>query len=148
MSRLRFLAVALLSTAIVVAAHAQWRQNPTTGSVPQHLPDRSTLYGQSGMGPMIQAMLVNNDQNAKAHRIVIRVETWGVNLVSPDPNAPPRLDQAHIQYHLDNNQPVNTANKTAVFTDVPRGHHVITVLLADNHGNVLGMRDTLKVDIP
>lgn len=45
---------------------------PATGSPPNELADRTQLAGQSGLGPLLIAELVEKEANAKSHRQSLR----------------------------------------------------------------------------
>ncbi len=141
--------VALAFLLVQVPLHAQWKQLPTTGSPPERLPDRTTLVGQSGLGPLLTAKLVDKEKNAKKHRAVIVVETDGVELVDQvAAGHEPKLDQAHLQYRLDKNPVQQSASKSWTFDNLSSGEHEIRVSLASNDGHPIGMSKTLKVKVP
>ena len=129
--------------------HAQWKQLPSTGSPAERLPDRTTLAGQSGLGPLLTAKLVEKEKNAKQHRAVVVVETDGVELVDPKKaGGEPKLDQAHIQYWLDGNSVQNSTSKSWTFDNLSPGEHEIHVSLAANDNHPIGQSRTVKVKIP
>ena len=132
-----------------VQLHGQWKQLPATGSPPERLPDRTTLAGQSGLGPLLTAKLIDKEENAKQRRAVIEVQTDGVQLVDPNVvGREPKLDQVHVQYRLDDNPAQNSASKSWTFENIPPGEHEIHVRLAANDNHPVGMSTTLKVKIP
>lgn len=134
---------------ISALAYSQWKEPPATGSPDNNLPDRTTLSGQSGMGPLLIAKLVDADKNAKNHRAVIQVETDGVFLVDAEAaHHEPKLDEAHLQYRLDNGAIVNSTSKSWTFDHVSKGEHEIWVALASSDGHQLGKGKSLKVRIP
>lgn len=129
-------------------AYAQWKQPPGTGSPPQNLPDRTPLVGQSGMGPFLKASLVNKENNAKNHRAVIEVQTDGVELVSGTSGSDVKLDQAHLQYQLDDGPVQNSTARTWTFDNLKPGKHEIHVSLAANDNHPVGKGATLTVTVP
>lgn len=143
--------LAMLSTMLLVptTGWSQWREPPATGSPSNELPDRTTLAGQSGLGPLLIADLVDKDQNAARHKIVVKVQTDGVKIVDPAAaNHEPRLDEAHIQYQLDGEPPYDTTSKTWTFQNVPSGEHRIKVTLASSDNQQMGKGKLLKIRIP
>jgi hypothetical protein len=132
-----------------VGAFSQWREPPATGSPQNHLPDRTKLVGQSGMGPLLDAKLVDPQQNARMHKAVVHVETDGVEMTDPAAaNHQAQLDQAHLQYRLDAGPVQDTTAKTWTFGHLSSGKHRITVALAGNDNRQLGEAKTLPVKIP
>jgi hypothetical protein len=131
------------------AAYCQWKELPSTGSPENQLPDRTKLVGQSALGPLMKASLVDVEKNAKQHRAMVHVETDGVEIVDPAAvRNEPKLDQAHIQYRLDGGAVQNSTAKTWTFEDLSSGEHRIDVMLASNDNHQLGKAKTLKVRVP
>jgi hypothetical protein len=146
---------ALISLAMLVLAllpargWAQWREPPATGSPANELPDRTTLAGQSGLGPMLNAELIDKDQNAKRHRAVIKAQTDGVQLVDPvSAHHQRRLDEAHLEYQLDGGRVCESTSKTWTFERLTSGEHHIKVTLASSDNHQMGKGKLLKVHIP
>jgi hypothetical protein len=134
---------------IAPKAECQWKQPPSTGSPENHLPDRTKLAGQSGMGPLLTAKLLDKEANAKKHRAVVEVKTDGVKLVDAAlAQNEPKLDEAHIQYSLDDGPPQNTTSTTWSFQGLSRGEHRIRVNLVASDGQKVGEGTTLKVEVP
>jgi hypothetical protein len=130
-------------------AYSQWKEPPATGSPSNQLPDRTTLAGQAGLGPMLIAGLVNPKANAQNHKVVIEVQTDGLKMVDPAAaNHEPRFDEAHIQYRLDNGPIQNTTLKTWTFDHLSPGEHLIRVALATSDDHQLGREKSLKVKVP
>jgi len=144
--RLTTIALMLLVPASI--AHGQWKEPPKTGSPTNTLPDRTTLAGQSGMGPLITAVLVEPEMNASAHRAVVKVETDGVEIVDPAKVKEPKLDEAHIRYQLDAETPVQTTLERWTFDRLASGNHRIKVSLESNDGKQMGEQQTLKIHVP
>jgi hypothetical protein len=144
------MAVAVAVLLVVSAtAYSQWKEPPATGSPENNLPDRTTLVGQSGMGPLLIAKLVDADENAKKHQAVVQVETDGVLLVDPAAaHHEPKLDEAHIQYRLDGGPIDNSTAKYRTFDHLSSGEHRIWIALASSDGHQMGKGKTLKVRIP
>jgi hypothetical protein len=135
--------------ALCATGSSQWREPPATGSPANELPDRTTLAGQTGLGPLLIADLVDKSDNAAHHKIVVKVQTDGVKIVDPTAaNHEPRLDEAHIQYQLDGNTPYDSTSKTWTFDNVPSGEHRIKVRLASSDNQQMGKGKLLKVHIP
>lgn len=131
------------------AAYSQWKELPATGSPENRLPDRTKLVGQSGLGPLMTANLVDVEKNAKQHRAVVHVETDGVEMVDPAAvHNEPKLDEAHIQYRLDQGSIQNSTSKNWTFENLSSGEHRIDVVLASNDNHELGKAKTLKVRVP
>ena len=126
----------------------QWKEPPATGSPENTLPDRTTLVGQSGLGPMISATLVEAAANAKTHKAVVDVQTDGVSLVDPATHRQPKLDEAHLTYQLDDHDPISSTSLTCTFTDLRPGEHRIRVSLVSNDNNPMGKEQVLKVRVP
>lgn len=145
---LRMSCPVLLSFLLLPCAFAQWKELPKTGSPTERLPDRTTLVGQAGLGPLMTAKLVDEHHNAKQKRAVVEVQTAGVELVPPSANLPPKLYYAYIQYRLDNGQAINTASERWVFDNLSPGEHRIQVTLAAMDNKPMGKQTTLKVRIP
>lgn len=132
-----------------VPVYGQWKELPATGSPSTRLPDRTTLAGQAGLGPLLTATLVNPKANAQNHKAVIKVQTDGLKIVDPAKvNQEPRLDEGHIQYRLDNGPVQNTTLNTWTFEHLSRGEHLIRVALASNDGHQFGSGKWLKVNVP
>lgn len=130
-------------------ACCQWKELPSTGSPQNELPDRTTLSGQSGMGPRLTAELIHKESNAKRHKAVVQVQTDGVELVSPAAaNGQPKLDEAHLQYRLDNGPVQHTTSKTWSFENLSPGEHIIHITLVGNDNQPLGKAKTLVVKAP
>lgn len=130
-------------------ASCQWKELPSTGSPQNQLPDRTTLVGQSGMGPLLRAELLDKESNAKQHKAVIKVQTDGVEIVEPSgAHAEPKLDEAHLQYQLDAGPVQQTTSKTWSFENLPKGEHIIHINLVGNDDRPLGETKTLTVNIP
>jgi hypothetical protein len=134
--------------AACLAANAQWKEPPATGSPVNRLPDRTTLAGQAGMGPLLIAKLVQPQLNASNHRAVIEVQTDGFKIVNPAVEREPRIDEGHIQYRLDNGAIQNTTSKTWRFEHLSPGWHVVRVALATSDNHQLGREKRLKVNVP
>jgi hypothetical protein len=130
-------------------AHGQWKEPPATGSPENTLADRTTLAGQSGLGPLLIAKLVDTDANSRKHRIVVQVETDGVRIVdAAAANHEPKLDEAHIEYRLDSDAPVESTSKTWTAQDIPSGEHRIRVALVSSDNHQMGKEKVLKVHVP
>ena len=144
------LPLALIITMLApVAGWPQWREPPATGSPANELPDRTTLAGQSGLGPVLIAEFVDKDLNAKKHKAEIKVKTDGVQIVNPaSAHYEPRLDEAHIRYQLDDGHIYDSTSKTWTFENLPSGEHHIKVTLASSDNQQRGKGKLLKVDIP
>jgi len=144
----------LISVTLVIfcifpsAAVCQWKEPPATGSPENTLPDRTTLVGQSGLGPMIAATLVDPAANAKMHKAVVDVQTDGVSLVDPSTHNQPKLDEAHLSYELDDHDPISSTSLTWTFTDLRTGEHRIRVSLMSNDNHPMGKEQLLKVRVP
>lgn len=148
--RVGLLSIALLAVSLwPQAGHCQWRELPSTGSPQNQLPDRTTLTGQSGMGALLTAELLDEESNAKQHKAVIKVNTDGVRMVNAAADhSPPKLDEAHLQYQLDDQPVQNTTSKTWSFENLSRGEHIIHVKLVGNDNKPLAKTATLRVKIP
>lgn len=147
-ARLNFCAIRLL-LCVCLPAYSQWKELPATGSPPNRLQDRTILAGQTGLGPLLIAKLVNQEENARHHRAIIEVQTDGLKMVdSAAVNHEPRSDEAHIQYRLDNDSIENTTSKTWTFDNLSPGEHLIRVALASNDNHQLGKEKALKVHVP
>ncbi|MFB3916608.1 MAG: hypothetical protein ACE14M_07760 [Terriglobales bacterium] len=112
------------------------------------LPDRTTLVGQAGLGPLITAKLVDEHRNAKQRRAAVEVQTAGVELVTPGAKLPPKLYYAHIRYRLDDGPVISTTSKRWVFENLAPGEHRIQAALAATDNKPMGKPATLKVHIP
>jgi hypothetical protein len=146
--RLSFCAISLLLGACLPAL-AQWKELPSTGSPSNRVPDRTTLAGQAGLGPLLIVKLVDPKSNARSHKAVIEVQTDGLKLVDPAAaNHEPKIDEAHIQYRLDNEPIQDTTSKTWTFENIPSGEHVIRVALATSDHHQLGEEKSLRVKVP
>jgi hypothetical protein len=141
--------VLLFSLAVLASpGDCQWKEPPTTGSPEQTLPDRTTLVGQSGLGPLVRAAVINEHSNAKNHIAEVEVQTDGVQLVEPSAAAhSAKLDEAHIQYRLDDGPSQNTTSTRLRFENLPRGTHLIRIALAGNDNHPIGKTTTLKIKI-
>ena len=134
-----------------LSAFAQWTWNdkkPRTGSPQGTLVDRTNMAGMSGMEPSLEVALLNKDQNADQKKAAVKVETWGVNMIPPDSNRPPRLTEAYILYRMDDQPVVRSDKKEHTFTDLKPGWHSITVQLAASNGEPIWARMILNVHIP
>jgi|SRR5581483_106813 len=136
----------MLGGVLLQNAYAQWKEPPSTGSPTNELEDRTNLAGQSGLGPLLKATLVDFERNAKSHKAVVEVQTDGVRMVDPaSVNHEPKLDEAHLQYRLDNGEIQNSTSKTWTFDNLSRGEHRIEVALASNDNHPIGKPKTLKL---
>jgi hypothetical protein len=134
---------------ICLSAFAQWKEPPATGSPSSELPDRTTLAGQAGLGPLLVASLVNPDMNARNHKAVIEVQTDGLKIVDPAAvNDEPSVDEGHIEYRLDNGPIENTTSKTWSFEHLSAGEHLIRVALVTSDNHQIGKESKLRVKIP
>ncbi len=140
-------AVVILFCACMPAA-AQWKEPPATGSPANELPDRTTLAGQAGMGPLLEAKLVDAEGNARNHKAVVDVQTDGVNIVDPSDKHQPKIDEVHIQYRLDNEPVQNTSAKSWTFDHLSSGNHLVRVALATSDDRQLGKERSLRVKVP
>lgn len=130
-------------------AYGQWKELPATGSPSNRLPDRTTLAGQASLGPLLIVRLVDQEANAKNHRVVIEVETDGLKMMdAAAAHHEPKVDEAHIQYRLDDGPIQNSTSKTWTFKHLSPGEHIIRVALATSDNHQLGTVKTLKVNVP
>ena len=98
---------------------------------------------------MLIVKLLDPRANSHDHKAVIEVETDGLKLVDPAAtNHEPRLDEAHIQYRLDNGAIQSTTSKTWTFEHLSTGEHLIRVALATSDGHQMGREKSLKVKVP
>ncbi len=148
--KLRVFSILLFAGAwLCPQAYGQWKESPTTGSPTNRLPDRTTLAGQAGAGVVLKAELLDRDGNAKKHRAVVHVETDGVRIVnSAAVNREPKLDEAHIQYRLDDGPVKDSTSKSWTFENIPPGKHRIHVNLATSDDRPLGKGMTFSLEIP
>lgn len=130
------------------AAMCQWKEPPATGSPENTLPDRTTLAGQSGLGPLISAILVDPAANARMHKAVVEVQTDGVSVVDPATHKQPKLDEAHIAYQVDDHGRVDSVSKMQTFSDLRPGDHRIRVSLRSNDNHQIGKEQVLRVHVP
>jgi hypothetical protein len=146
--RLSFCAISLLICACLPAS-AQWKELPSTGSPSNRLPDRTTLAGQAGLGPLLIVKLVDPKTSVQSHKAVIEVQTDGLKMVDPAAvNHEPKFDEAHIRYRLDNGPIQDTTSKTWTFENLSSGQHVIRVALATSDDHQLGEEESLRVKVP
>lgn len=98
---------------------------------------------------MLIAKLVDRNANARNHKAVVEVQTDGLTIVDPATvDDQPKLDEAHLQYRLDNDAIQNTTSRTFTFQHLSRGTHLIRVALATSDNHQMGKEKTLKVNIP
>lgn len=143
--RLHYALIVLLLSPVL----AQWREKPMTGSQPEMLPDRTDIAGQSGLGALITAQLVDEHANARQHRAVVQVQTDGLQIIDgASANYAPRLNQAHIQYQLDAGAPADTTSRRIELAGLSPGEHQIRIALVGNDNKPIGHQSTLKVHIP
>lgn len=134
---------------ILPQGYCQWKELPSTGSPTTRFPDRTTLAGQSGAGPLLIASLVDEERNAKQHRAIVEVQTDGVRLVdAAQAHYQPKLDEAHIQYRLDDGPVHNSISKTWIFDKLSPGEHEIYITLATSDNHPMGKRKRLHVHVP
>jgi hypothetical protein len=138
--------VLIFLTLITLSAVAQWREPPMTGSAQELLPDRTNIEGMSGMGPEITAGLVDREQNAKQHRAVVKVSSWGTAIANSG-QMHGNLDANTIVYQLDDQNPVADGSEM-VFENLAPGKHTVTVMMADSEGHQEGDKSELKFEIP
>jgi hypothetical protein len=149
MKTLLFIIVVAAFALILPWAHSQWKELPSTGSPTEHLPDRTTLAGQSGAGPLLDAKLVDREKNAKEGRAIVKVQTAGVRLVDPaQTQGQPKIDEAHIQYRLDDGPVQNSTSETWIVDKLSPGDHQIFVVLATSDNLRLGKGKRLHIHIP
>jgi hypothetical protein len=130
------------------AAHAQWKQQPSTGSPEYRLEDRTIMAGQSGLSPTLTAQLVAPQGNATQHEIVVQTQIDGVQLQYPQNAGEANLDRAHIEYQLDDLAPEESARRTWTFTRVSPGDHTVTVRLVSGDNEELVHPTRLRVHVP
>lgn len=129
--------------------YCQWREPPATGSPENTLTDRTTLAGQNGLGPLLIAKLMNAHDNARKHRAVVEVQTDGVRIVDPAAaRHQPKLDEAHIEYRLDNGQAQERTSKIWTVDNLSRGDHRIRVALVSSDNHQMGEEKILKLRVP
>ena len=134
---------------VCLPAYCQWKEHPATGSPPNQLPDRTTLSGQAGLGPLLIVKLVDQGVNARQHKVVIEVETDGLKMVDPaSVNHEPRSDEAHIQYRLDDGPIENSTSKTWTFDNLSAGEHLIRVAVAASDNHQLGREKIFRLRVP
>lgn len=134
---------------VLPRGNCQWKELPATGSPTERLPDRTTLAGQSGLGPLLIAKLVDEAANAKQHKAVVDVQTDGVRLVDPEAvHHKPKIDEAHIQYQMDGGAVQNSTSETWTFQHLSRGEHHIVVALATSDNHPIGKAKRLRVRVP
>lgn len=134
---------------VLPRGYCQWKELPSTGSPTEHLPDRTIFVGQSGLGPLLIAKLVDEHGNAKRHRVIIEVQTDGVQLIDPEAaHHQPKIDEGHIQYRLDGGAVQNSTSKTWTFAELSAGWHEIEVSLASSDNHRVGKPTKLHVHIP
>lgn len=127
---------------------AQWRQQPTTGSTPMTVADRTKQSGMTGIGPQLEAELVDEHKNAEQKQAVVKVEVWGVDLISaPQGAAEAKRGEAYLSYKLDRQAEIKTANKEQTFRNLSPGEHQVTVQLAYADGRPAGAPMVLKLKI-
>jgi hypothetical protein len=132
-----------------VRGQCQWKELPATGSPTERLPDRTIYAGQSGLGPLLSATLLDKDRNAKERKAIVQVQTDGVRLVDPSTvHNQPKLDEAHIQYRIDNEPVRNSISKTWTFENLAAGDHEIHIALATSDNHPIGKPKRLHVHIP
>ncbi len=139
------LVAVVLFTAMCVSA--QWAQYPTTGSSPQQLPDRTKLAGMTGLDPELKAGFVQKSGNAKEHKVVVRADVWGVDVIPPDSNMP-QNGTAFLSFALDNDAPVKTSQQEHTFENLSAGQHTVTVRLLSQDGQEIGSNVVLGVRVP
>jgi len=146
----RVCAITLAALCFVLPrGNCQWKELPATGSPTERLPDRTTLAGQSGLGPLLMVKLVDEAANAKQHKAVIEVQTDGVQLVDPEAvHHQPKIDQAHIQYQLDGGAVQNSTLRTWTFQHLSPGEHHIIVRLATSDNHAIGQAKRLRIRVP
>ena len=141
--------VVWLMFAASVTSSAQWKEPPATGSPSNELPDRTIMAGQSGMGPLLIAVLVNPKDNAKNHKAVIEVQTDGFTVVDPATvKGEPKSGEGHIQYRIDNGAIENTISKTWTFEHLASGEHLIRVALVSSDNHQIGETRSLRIKVP
>lgn len=134
---------------LVPRGYCQWKELPSTGSPTERLPDRTTLVGQSGLGPLLVAKVVDERRNARQHKVIIEVQTDGVQIVDPEAaHHQPKIDEAHIQYRLDGGSVQNSTSKRWTFAQLSPGEHEINVALATSDNHPIGSPRKLRVRIP
>jgi hypothetical protein len=113
------------------------------------LPDRTDIAGQSGLGALITAQLVDEHANTRQHRAVVQVQTDGVQIIdAASANYAPRLNQAHIQYQLDGGAPADTTSRSIELAGLSPGEHQLRIALVGNDNKPIGHQTILKVHIP
>lgn len=145
-SRLVFAFSALFVFCLPV--RAQWREPPTTGSSPMTLPDRTMYAGMAGIGPLLEAELVDEHKNADQKQAVVKAEVWGVDLIAvPLSRGEAKRSEAYLSYRLDQQPEIKTADKEQTFRNLSPGDHKIVVQLAYADGNPAGAPVVLDVKI-
>ncbi len=148
LNRARTLMIPAALVLCSVTLFAQWAQNPTTGSNPEQLSDRTKIAGMTGLDPELKAGFVDKGSNAKEHKAVVRADVWGVDLVSSQSGTEAASTGAFLSYVLDHNPPIRTDQKEYTFDNLAPGQHTITVRLLSADGQTIGSNVVMGIHIP
>ena len=104
--------------------------------------------GSGATSASLQAHLVDEKENARAHLAVVQVEVHGISLVSPFEARAPTPGEGHLHYRVDNGPLIDTAASELGFRGFSPGTHTIDVFLAGNDHTHLGPSAQLKIEVP
>lgn len=120
----------------------------TTGAPQQRQQDRTVLNQQSGMAPVFEARVLNEDALASQNRAQVEVTQRGLNLVSPDqPPTPNDATKGYIEYSVDGGAAQYTSQSPFTLAALNKGEHTVSVRLVDTEKHPLTESKVMKVKI-
>lgn len=147
MKRFPPLAVALLALALNASAASQPSR---PGAYPSDTGPRPSLGTKPArMTGRIKASLVDQEAKAKKQAATVEVAVRDIDLVDPDKTpGTPVAGQGHLHYILDGGPVIATTSPKLSFHGLRPGKHLVTVMLADNSHNPIGLGESLTFTIP
>jgi hypothetical protein len=99
--------------------------------------------------PKLALALVNEPVNARRKWATVKVDVGNVEMIDPSTvNEPPRDQQGHLHYRLNDGPVIATTATKLSFHDLKSGTHTCTVVLAGNDHAPLGPQETVTIKIP
>jgi hypothetical protein len=102
----------------------------------------------SDNGPRLKIEVLNREQNANDHRVVVKADTENIALTDPLASPSGGYDEGLLQFRIDNGAYFVTGDSRAAFLNLPSGQHTVEVILADTNYKPLGPKVDVQVSIP
>lgn len=110
--------------------------------------DRTNLANVAGVGGGLDIKLVDESQNARDKRVVVRANVTGVELVQPNSQGEMAQYRGFLQYRLDGSAPVETTRLQHEFGNLSSGEHTVEVALVTGNRAKITEPKKMIVKIP